>query len=97
MTERPLRWLFFYDCIYPESVGGVEHRNYELARELGRLGHEVILSGWANGPGEPHPNVRVVPVARASRRYVARGRRSSIEALTLASQVISVPTKVKFF
>ena len=91
MTERPLRWLFFYDCIYPESVGGVEHRNYELARELGRLGHEVILSGWANGPGEPHPNVRVVPVARASRRYVARGRRSSIEALTLASQVRRIP------
>ena len=91
MTERPLRWLFFYDCIYPESVGGVEHRNYELARELGRLGHEVVLSGWADGPGEPHPNVRVEPVARASRRYVARGRRSSIEALTLASQVRSIP------
>lgn len=91
MTERPLRWLFFYDCIYPESVGGVEHRNYELARELGRLGHEVVLSGWANGPGEPHSNVRVVPVARASRRYVARGRRSGIEAVTLASQVRRIP------
>ncbi len=91
MTQRPLRWLFFYDCIYPESVGGVEHRNYELARELGRLGHDVVLSGWANGPGAPHPNVRVVPVARASRRYVARGRRSGIEALTLASQVRRIP------
>jgi len=91
MTERPFRWLFFYDCIYPESVGGVEHRNYELARELGRLGHEVVLSGWANGPGAPHLNVRVQPVARASRRYVARGRRSGIEALTLASQVRRIP------
>ncbi|MCY3931294.1 MAG: glycosyltransferase family 4 protein [Acidobacteria bacterium] len=87
MTERPLRWLFFYDCIYPESLGGVEHRNYELARELGRIGHEVVLSGWADGPGAPHPNVRVEPVARASRRYLARGRRSGVEALTLASQV----------
>ncbi|MDE2924043.1 MAG: glycosyltransferase [Acidobacteriota bacterium] len=91
MTGRPLRWLFFYDCIYPESVGGVEHRNYELARELGRLGHEVLLSGWAESPAEPHPNVRVQPVARASRRYVARGRRSGIEALTLASQVRRIP------
>ena len=91
MSNRPLRWLFFYDCIYPESVGGVEHRNYELARELGRLGHEVVLSGWANGPGAPHLNVRVQPVARASRRYVARGRRSGIEALTLASQVRRIP------
>lgn len=91
MTDRPLRWLFFYDCIYPESVGGVEHRNYELARELGRLGHEVVLSGWAEASGEPHLNVRVEPVARASRRYLARGRRSGIEALTLASQVRRIP------
>lgn len=91
MTEGPLRWLFFYDCIYPESLGGVEHRNYELARELGRLGHEVVLSGWADGPGSPHANVRVEPVARASRLYLARGRRSGIEALTLASQVRRIP------
>ncbi len=91
MTQRPLRWLFFYDCIYPESLGGVEHRNYELARELGRLGHEVMLSGWAEAPGEPHPNVRVQPVAKASRRYVARGRRSGFDALTLASQVHRIP------
>lgn len=91
MMDRPLRWLFFYDCIYPESVGGVEHRNYELARELGRLGHEVVLSGWAEGRGAPHLNVRVEPVARASRRYLARGRRSGIEALTLASQVRRIP------
>lgn len=91
MTERPLRWLFFYDCIYPESLGGVEHRNYELARELGRLGHEVVLSGWAEAPGAPHPNVRVEPVARASRRYLARGRRSGLEAMLLASQVRRIP------
>ena len=91
MTERPLRWLFFYDCIYPESLGGVEHRNYELARELGRLGHQVVLSGWAEAPTEPHANVRVEPVASASRRYLARGRRSGIEALTLASQVRRIP------
>ncbi len=91
MTGRPLRWLFFYDCIYPESLGGVEHRNYELARELGRLGHEVVLSGWAEAPAEPHPNVHVAPVARASRRYLARGRRSGLEALLLASQVRRIP------
>lgn len=91
MTLRPLRWLFFYDCIYPESLGGVEHRNHELARELGRNGHEVVLSGWAEAPGEPHPRVRVAPVAKASRRYLARGRRSGIEALTLASQVGRIP------
>ena len=91
MTGRPLRWLFFYDCIYPESLGGIEHRNHELARELGRLGHEVVLSGWAEAPGAPHPNVRVAPVARASRRYLARGRRSGREALLLASQVGRIP------
>ena len=91
MTGRALRWLFFYDCIYPESLGGVEHRNHELARELGRLGHDVVLSGWADSPAEPHPNVRVEPVARASRRYRERGRRSGVEALTLASQVRRIP------
>ncbi len=91
MAGRPLRWLFFYDCIYPESLGGVEHRNHQLARELGRLGHEVVLSGWAEGPSAPHPNVRIKPVARASRRYLARGRRSGRDAVLLASQVRRIP------
>ncbi len=91
MTDRPLRWLFVYDCIYPESLGGVEHRNHELARELGRMGHEVVLSGWAERPTSPEPNVRVEPVARPSRRYLARGRRSGIEALRFASQMNRVP------
>ncbi len=91
MTERPLRWLFFYDCIYPDSLGGIEHRNHELARELGGRGHQVVLSGWAEAPSRVHRNVRVAPVARASRRYRARGRRSAIEALALASQVRRIP------
>lgn len=39
-------FLFIYDCIYPQSLGGVEHRNLCLARALVAAGHKVTLAGW---------------------------------------------------
>lgn len=76
--------LLFYDCLYPGSVGGVEHRNYELARALGARGHRVVLSGFGAAPDRPFPGVEVLPVGPPGRLYTEAGKRSTSEAWRLA-------------
>jgi glycosyltransferase involved in cell wall biosynthesis len=76
--------LLFYDCLYPESVGGVEHRNHELARALGERGHRVVLAGFGAAPGEPFAGCEVLPVGPPGRLYTESGKRSTGEALRLA-------------
>lgn len=82
---KPLSLLLFYDCIYPESVGGVEHRNHELARALAERGHRVTLAGFAAAAAEPYPGVEILPVGPPGRLYSAAGKRSSAAAARLAA------------
>jgi glycosyltransferase involved in cell wall biosynthesis len=82
---RPLSILLFYDCIYPESVGGVEHRNAELARALAARGHRVTLAGFASGRSQPQEGVEILPVGPRGRLYTGAGKRSTAEAARLAA------------
>jgi glycosyltransferase involved in cell wall biosynthesis len=82
-----LRILLLYDCIYPGSVGGVEHRNYELARALAERGHRVTLTGFAKASSEPIPGVEILPLAPPGRLYSSSGRRSTRDAARLALSV----------
>jgi glycosyltransferase involved in cell wall biosynthesis len=82
---RALSILLFYDCIYPESVGGVEHRNHELAKALAARGHRVTLAGFAAAPSSPCAGVDILPVGRPGRLYSAAGKRSTSEAARLAA------------
>lgn len=82
---RSLSVLLFYDCIYPQSVGGVEHRNYELARALAARGHRVTLAGFAAEPSQPFEGVEILPVGPPGRLYTAEGKRSTAEAARLAA------------
>jgi len=83
-----LRILLLYDCIYPQSVGGVEHRNFELARALGARGHRVTLGGFAEALSEPFPGVEILPVGPPGRLYTASGKRSTGEAVRLARAIL---------
>ena len=85
--DRRLSILLLYDCIYPGSVGGVEHRNYELARALAARGHRVTLAGFADSRDAPAPGVEILPLGPRGRLYVASGKRSTGEALRFASKV----------
>lgn len=80
--------LLLYDCIYPRSVGGVEHRNHELARALAARGHRVTLAGFAEAPSEPAPGVEILPVGPPGRLYTAEGKRSTGEAVRFARSVL---------
>ncbi|HVT18432.1 MAG TPA: glycosyltransferase family 4 protein [Thermoanaerobaculia bacterium] len=81
---RQLRVLLLYDCIYPDAAGGVEHRNFELALELGRRGHQVTLAGFAARSSTPAPGVEVRSLGPPARLYDPTGRRSRTQALRLA-------------
>jgi len=84
---RQLEILTLYDCIAPESVGGVEQRNLELARALARRGHRVTLAGWASAPSEPEPGVRVLPLGAPGDLYTGGGKRRTGAAIRFALDV----------
>lgn len=88
-----LRILLLYDCLYPRSVGGVEHRNSELARALAVRGHRVTLAGFADEPSEPFPGVEILPVGPPGRLYTASGKRSTGEAARLARAALRIDLK----
>ena len=76
--------LLVYDCIYPESLGGVEHRNYCLAKALAALGHKVTLAGWVREPQPPCAGVTVLPMAFRTKLYDPAGKRSALTSLKFA-------------
>ena len=83
-ATRGLNLLLVYDCIYPESLGGVEHRNHELAKALGARGHRVTLAGFTAEPRRIGPTAEILSIGEPGRLYTESGRRSVREALRLA-------------
>ena len=82
-----MRILILYDTVYPDFIGGVEHRNYELAEALARRGHEVTLGGLCAGSRQAAPNLRVECFGPIGKLYNERGQRSSRQALRFAGIV----------
>ena len=93
ITTRPLKILIVYDCVYPESLGGVEHRNYHLARELAQRGHSVTLAGWSKEAQQPFPGVQVLPMPFQHSLYNSEGKRSALVSLRFAAAVMSLKFK----
>lgn len=52
---RPLRLLVLYESLYPDYAGGIESRNFEMARALAERGHEVTLAGFGTARPESRP------------------------------------------
>lgn len=83
-TRRPLRILVVYDGIWPSSIGGVEHRNSELARALSARGHRVTLAGWGEDDPARADGVEFLRLGPARHLYNAAGKRSTRGSLRLA-------------
>ncbi|MDH3254089.1 MAG: glycosyltransferase family 4 protein, partial [Acidobacteriota bacterium] len=90
MGKRSLRILSVYDCVYPESLGGIEHRNLEMAAALARRGHQVTLAGWAAAPSSPFPGVTVRPLSYRTHLYNRAGKRRMTAALRLSAAMVFV-------
>ncbi len=84
VAKNSLNFLFFYDAIYPETLGGVEHRNYQLACALGARGHRVVLAGWASAPASLPTGVELRTIGSSRSLYGRSGKRSRLQALRLA-------------
>lgn len=91
-----MRVLFAYDCLYPGSIGGVEHRNRELAIALGKRGHDVTLAGWSTGPLAPEDlreRVRTEQMPFAVPISDPSGKRRPIAAARFALAAASLRVK----
>ncbi len=84
MPAKPLNILLLYDCVYPESLGGVEHRNACLAKALAERGHRVTVAGWVRAPHETPPGVTVLPMALRTKLYDPSGKRGALTSLKFA-------------
>jgi len=73
--------LILYDTVYPDFVGGVEHRNFELASALARRGHEVTLGGLGNGSRQVAPHLQVLCFGALGDLHTPTGQRSTREAV----------------
>jgi glycosyltransferase involved in cell wall biosynthesis len=88
-----LKVLILYETVYPDFIGGVEHRNYELAAALCRRGHEVTLAGFCRPlPGIP-PRLTVRSLGDLGALYNASGRRSTRKAIRFALTVPRVDVR----
>lgn len=90
MEQHCLKILLLYDCIYPESLGGVEHRNYHLAKALANQGHHITLAGWCQNTDQPFPRVKVLPMLFRTKLYNQAGQRSALTSLKFALATISL-------
>jgi glycosyltransferase involved in cell wall biosynthesis len=82
-----LKILILYETVYPDFIGGVEHRNYALAAALCRRGNEVTLAGFCKPlPGIP-PRLQVLSLGELGALYNASGQRSTRKAIRFAFTV----------
>ncbi len=82
-----MKLLLVYDCIYPESLGGVEHRNYCLAQALAERGHNVTVAGWGKTAHVLPPGVKLLLLAYRTAVHDGIGRRSAFASLRFAAAV----------
>ena len=82
-----MRFLLIYDCIYPESLGGVEHRNHCLAQAFVERCHTVTIAGWVKSPHIPSPGVKILPLAYHTTIHDGTGQRSVLTSLRFAAAV----------
>ncbi|MCM2313725.1 MAG: glycosyltransferase family 4 protein [Thermoanaerobaculia bacterium] len=85
-----MKILLVNDRLYPDFIGGVEKRNYDLALALGARGHEVTLAGFGEGPSVLPANVCVLSFGPLGRLYSRSGKRSRAQAFRFAWRVFEV-------
>jgi glycosyltransferase involved in cell wall biosynthesis len=78
-----MRVLLVFETLYPDTIGGVEHRNAELAAALARRGHDVVVAGLGS-PRARVAGVETVALGPVGRVYNAAGKRNAWHAVRFA-------------
>ncbi|MBP9007622.1 glycosyltransferase family 4 protein [Methanospirillum hungatei] len=92
-----MKIAFVYDVLYPETIGGVEKRIFEIGTRLAERGHEVHLFPMFDGSDVSIINrdgLIIHPVCRPTGLYTG-GRRSVIQALRYSFHLFPVLLKMK--
>ena len=92
-ARRALAVLVVYDCIHPDSLGGVEYRNHSIAEHLEKRGYHVVRAGWWFGVGGREPDQNVLALPYATRIHDDQGRRSLTAALRFAIAIWRLPLR----
>ncbi len=82
-----MKILLLYPTIFPDFIGGVEHRNHELGAALARRGHEVTLAGFCTPHESGIPRLRVLSLGPLQGLYNEAGKRSTFQAVRYAQAV----------
>jgi len=80
-----MKLLIVYETVYPDFIGGVEHRNYELAAALCRRGHQVTLAGFCGSLASTIENLHILSLGELGQIYNRAGKRSTRQALRFAA------------
>src|SRR5690606_32769156 len=78
------------DGVYPSFAGGVEQRNYQLARALSRRGHRVTLAGWFDEAPDLGDGIELLRLRPQSSFHDEGGHRTVGAALRLARDAARV-------
>ncbi len=93
-----MKLAFVYDVVHPYVVGGVQKRNWEIARRLVQRGHQVTIFGmkyWTGDDVMYREGVRFRGVCPPQPLFI-EGRRSIKGALYFAVRVLPPLLKEKF-
>jgi glycosyltransferase involved in cell wall biosynthesis len=85
-----VRILFVYPTLVTDIAGGVEQRNYELARCLARRGHQVAMASLLGSAPPRTDEVSFLSLGTLETVYNADGRRSSRQAVRYAARMTAV-------
>lgn len=80
-----MKLLIVYETVYPDFIGGVEHRNHELAVALCRRGHQVTLAGFCGDLASTVENLSILSLGELGAIYNRAGKRSTRQALRFAA------------
>ncbi len=88
-----------YDMLYPFHIGGVELRNYELAKRLVKRGHEVHMFGaklWEGPDKIKKEGIYFHGISRYNELYNFQGKRTIFEPLKYSILLFPKLMKEKF-
>jgi glycosyltransferase involved in cell wall biosynthesis len=82
-----VKLLIVYETVYPDFIGGVELRNYEVAAALCRREHEVTLAGYCSDLTSSVEGLHILSLGELGGLYNTAGKRSTRQALRFAARV----------
>jgi glycosyltransferase involved in cell wall biosynthesis len=92
-----MKIAFVYDVLYPDTIGGVEKRIYEIGKRLAKRGHEVHVFPMTTGSGNEiirRDGLIIHPVCRPIGLYTG-GRRSVFQAVWYALHLFPVLLRIR--